>query len=309
MIPTDVKVDPNPNNWIAKARKSYSMCYDGCNDCHDLAVPYRACQDTTRLDIQGIACDASQMWNWANDKYPQECLEALGKLFKSDALADMKQSLKEQFAMVGLCVLLGSLAALLIYYIWPRHRKAASTHLPNRSPRVSRRTRPPSYSQGGMALTSPRSLIAAAYLTTGVHGFACYGRGTHDQYFSNANKTISGLIHGWVSDCQNESMQCGETCTWHHSPYFWSPAVIPACTTNWCNHERETASPKSYVLAASRLVEHCGFSLVNSRSHDVPLRIPNPKIERDMWVKISVDKFNVTEETDPAVRCLYEIFQ
>jgi hypothetical protein len=258
------------------------------------------------------------MWNWGAAKYPPECVETIGRIYKAGALASLKTSFRQRLAVLLFCAAVGVITSLIVYYMWPKHRRPRQGGFPPgnfvpcgnyrhgsgcRCSRASRTSRSTSWYS---AATGPRAL-ALAYLTTGAHAFACYGRGTHDQYFTNPNNTISGLIHGWVSDCQNESMECGQNCEWHHSPYSWSPALIPSCSTNWCNHEKETASPKSYVLAASKLVEQCGFSLVNAISHDVEMRIPNPKIERDMWVKISVNKFNVTEETDLGVLCLYDI--
>ncbi len=40
---------------------------------------------------------------------------------------------------------------------------------------------------------------------------------------------------------------------------------------------------------------------------EVSLRIANPLLEKNWRVKISVNRYNVTDVTDPSVMCLWDI--
>ena len=54
-------------------------------------------------------------------------------------------------------------------------------------------------------------------------------------------------------------------------------------------------------------VESCGFKSVDAVEGDVNLRVANALIERNWWVKISVNTYNLTDETDLSVVCLHAI--
>ncbi|EKD18387.1 hypothetical protein MBM_03380 [Drepanopeziza brunnea f. sp. 'multigermtubi' MB_m1] len=52
---------------------------------------YKACQKTASAVVSGVDCNGARMWNCL-DRYPTECLEALGNIYKSEALAAKKQT-------------------------------------------------------------------------------------------------------------------------------------------------------------------------------------------------------------------------
>ena len=56
-------------------------------------------------------------------------------------------------------------------------------------------------------------------------------------------------------------------------------------------------------------VRACGFELVDAVDAvdgDVNMRVANPLIEKEWWVRVSVNKFNLTDVTDPSIFCLYD---
>jgi hypothetical protein len=61
-----------------------------------------------------------------------------------------------------------------------------------------------------------------------------------------------------------------------------------------------------YVNAAFGHVKACGFESVDAVDGEVNMRVANPLIEKKWWVKISVNKFNLTDVTDPSIFCLHD---
>lgn len=53
----------------------------------------------------------------------------------------------------------------------------------------------------------------------------------------------------------------------------------------------------------------CGFELVGGVKGEAGVRIANPLIEREWWVTIRVNGYNLTSstETDASIRCLNDI--
>jgi hypothetical protein len=75
-----------------------------------------------------------------------------------------------------------------------------------------------------------------------------------------------------------------------------------------------TREPRQYVQDLVPMVTACGFDMVDGEGlesvpEDVRLRVANPGIEKNWWVKISVNGYNVTnaEETDERVWCLWRL--
>jgi hypothetical protein len=79
----------SPNHWIHLARtQAYGLCYDGCGDsCLYPSIIADACYMTTKVNLSSsnLICDASKIWFWA-ERYPIPCLEAVGQIYKANAL-------------------------------------------------------------------------------------------------------------------------------------------------------------------------------------------------------------------------------
>ncbi|KAK0115518.1 hypothetical protein ONS95_000204 [Cadophora gregata] len=311
----NAQVSSNPSVWIQKAREDgYGACYDGCDDCHDVNFAYDACEKTARAIVPGINCNGILMWNWA-DRYPMECLKALGVIYKAEALTRRKQTYRNQLAVIILTVLAGVLGAVLIYYLWGRwfpaqpqpQRWAAApppyTYSPQ-SRRTTRRKKWPFFW---------RTATTTSFFTTS-HAYPCWGFSpSATQYFTSTNTSvsppISGLIHGWSSSCHQESYVCGSTCTVSGSSSS-NGGSSTTCTPETCYRDDEDETPTFFVNWTVPRVEGCGFRLVDAGevASEVAMRVGNPLLERNWRVKISVSRFNGTDgRTEDAVWCLWDI--
>jgi hypothetical protein len=135
-------------------------------------------------------------------------------------------------------------------------------------------------------------------------GYACYGHGSDaNQYFTNTNQTFYGVVHGWVSDCYDQSYVCGQSCSSSNS----GSGSTMSCTPIWCTEVEVDRTPRDYVTTAAAKVASCGFSLVSGVPNDPTVRIANALIERNLWVKVSVNALNITNSTDPSIVCLHNI--
>ena len=315
----NAKVSEDPWKWMQIARaEAYDACYYGCNDCGNTNFAYNACKMTARANVTGVICDGNLMWNWAS-RYPIECLEAVGKIYKAEALRKLKQTYRNRLAIIILTVLAGIIGAVITYKIWSctvarcqararsrpssspsRYRTAAEE--PSSPPYFPPRMRGGGRSAGRIALitTTLASIVSRsrAYPCTGYDPKA-------NQYFINADKTLYGVVHGWFSNCYDYKCRCNTVCwdmgsdrSWYSS-WKWCSTTCSTCT-------KSNVAPIKYVKAALGHVTACGFELVNAVDGDVNMRVANPLIEKEWWVKISVNKFNLTDVTDPSIFCLYD---
>jgi len=78
------------------------------------------------------------------------------------------------------------------------------------------------------------------------------------------------------------------------------------CSTTCSTCTTSNAAPIEYVNATLGDIKACGFELVDALDGDVNMRVANPLIEKKWWVKISVNKFNLTDVTDPSIFCLHD---
>ena len=193
--------------------------------------------------------------------------------------------------------------------IWPRF-------LPIKSP--ASWPAPPSYYQSAAA--RPRSkpkfkqrrrqwpafwrTAATASMIPTAHAYACWGYSPKsNQYFTSPTTNISGVIHGWTSDCYTETVQCGQSCSGGDP----TTGAGQTCTPTYCTYVYENSSPSYYVNYAAQRVRACGFHLVDNVPQEVSLlRVGNPLFERNWRVKVSVSQYNVSDVTDPSVWCLYD---
>jgi hypothetical protein len=245
-------------------------------------------------------CDARDIWFWA-DRYPSHCLEAVSKIFENDAVWRRQLWLRSLY-------LLSLVFGVLAYWVtclgfewlvrtYERRRRRAVT--------VRRE-------DGGIRapLLPPSAVLAIVLiLTILVNPAVAYPCPSYyppyDRRFANANGTVFGVIHGWLSDCFDETYECGKSCT--TSP---SGGEV-TCTPISCTRSKPYMLPMDFVDRAAWRVKKCGFRFVDAVPGVVDRRIPKPSIEEKLWVKIAVNKFNSTdggeEKWDDGVRCLYEI--
>ncbi|KAK4457274.1 hypothetical protein QBC42DRAFT_163856, partial [Cladorrhinum samala] len=318
------RVHNDQAKWKAAARSQvYEACYFGCNDCSDPNYAWNACQISARVAVQGVICDANKMWNWANaDRYPDACLVEAGKILAADALKKLKKDYSGRYGLVTLTVLGGLGVGYLIYYLLRKFfgpkKETADTKDSSDSRRSSTSSRSSRASSGPRlsgVLTSAISIAASAH---SADAYACTGRSAaHDQHFvslatvpgTNAPR-ISGVIHGWFSDCQDKKdckQKCKTTCK---RGIISARSCKQSCKKNCKSKTKEIKKPKDYVDDVVARVTGCGFKLADSVGpQTVFARVGNPKIEKDLWVRVSVSGFNVTTaaRTDREVECLYGI--
>ncbi|KAG4429170.1 hypothetical protein IFR05_015346 [Cadophora sp. M221] len=311
-IIASVHVSSNPAHWIERARdEAYSVCYDGCYDCLNVGMIEKACRLTAIVEVPRVICDASQLWTWDEvSKYPVECLVAVGNIYKEDELA-WKRFWYKPLYLVALAV-----AALIGFFVFdittrilescqafepspPRHQAiAAPSTRPQILTRKLRNVKTPLLATAILLLALPSPVL----------GYACTSQPAYNALFSNPDDSIYGVIHGWLSSCHDENYSCGETCT--SSP----SSGQKSCDTIYCSQERTARSPRYYVNQAAELVIDCGFRLVDFVPGVVDRRVPNPRIEGNLWVKVSVNRFNGTNSgremgLDGMVKCLYSIVE
>lgn len=312
----NAKVSPDPRKWMQIARtEAYDACYYGCNDCGRTDWAYNACKMTARANVTGVICDGNLMWNWAA-RYPTECLEAVGELYKAEALRKLKQTYRNQLALIILTVLAGIIGAVITCKIWsctaarcqarPRSRPSSG---PSRYQAADNEPSPPPHfpprMRGGAGRSAGRiALITTAFasIVSRSRAYPCTGHGPiADQYFINANKTLYGVVHGWLSDCYDYTCGCTTFC-WG----MGGDSCGRSCSTTCSTCTASNTAPIKYVNAILGHVKACGFELMDVVDGGVNMRVANPLIEKKWWVKISVNKFNLTDVTDPSIFCLHD---
>lgn len=146
---------------------------------------------------------------------------------------------------------------------------------------------------------------AVGCLVGSVQGYACTGYDpSANQYFQLAERNVTGLIHGWFSDCYDYSYLCGQSCTTTTSS---TGSSSTSCSPRYCFATASDQTPQYYVAQMASLVEGCGFNLVATANLSPPQRVANALLERNHRVKISVNQFNTSGTTDSAVACLHNL--
>ncbi|KAH7312794.1 hypothetical protein BKA65DRAFT_516676 [Rhexocercosporidium sp. MPI-PUGE-AT-0058] len=308
-IIASVHVSSDPTYWMERARnEAYGICYDGCYDCLNPSVIETACRLTAIVEVPGVICDFSQIWTWDGaSKYPEKCLVAVGDIYKEDALA------WKRFWYKPLYLLAFSAAAWIGFNSFHLSRGVLDKYRAFEYPPRYQRIETPS--PGPLISTRKSSNVKIPLLATAivllalpspVLGYTCTSQPAYNALFSNADDTIYGVIHGWLSSCYEESYSCGETCTSSGS------LGDRSCDTIYCGQERTAKAPRHYVNQAAERVVDCGFRMVDFVPGVVDRRIPNPRIEGKLWVKLAVNRFNGTDSggesrVDEMVKCLYDI--
>ncbi|KAJ9138298.1 hypothetical protein NKR19_g7889 [Coniochaeta hoffmannii] len=303
----------NDQHWVERARvEAYGVCYDGCNDCLDVGKIEAACRMTATVQLSSVVCDASRMWFWA-DRYPTECLQAVGGIYKEQDLSWKRWKLRSLYFLAAVTLA----PAFAIYKAadwsvkWRQHHyQGRARHRHRDGPRESAST--PLL----RATTVSTALVSMLLFSTSVQGYACANwHPVHNQPFvSTTDPSLFGNIHGWLSDCYIERYACGgggERCGSSSSDDDDDKGgTTCTTTTHWCDRERADASPGDFVRGAAGLVSRCGFKMVDIVPGVVDRRIANPRIEGELWVKVSVNRFNGSEGgVDGQVLCLSEIVE
>lgn len=293
-IINSVRVSGDAAYWQNIARvQAYGVCYNGCDDCLDVGSIATACRMTRKIEVQGMVCDANKMWFWADEeKFPVECLDAVGILYHRDQLERKRWWFKGLYVFVSASLGVGWAVYVGVLAIWSpltefgrRRRVTGNPHPSSRTPLLA-------------------AAIVALAMPAQVMGYRCISQfPARDQLFSNQDQTIYGVIHGWLSDCYDYTYSCGESC----STTTYASSYDKRCDTNYCTEPRPKKTPGAYVREAQALVKDCGFVMVDTVPGIVTKRIPNPMIEGVLNVKIAVNRFNNTEGLDKEVKCLYEM--
>jgi len=278
------------------------------------------------------------------DRYPLECLAAVGEFFKSDALDALRKSYRNQLAIIILTVLGGLVGGVVTHAVWSsctEHRKTRALAWGNRfgAPKWPRIFTAPAWrtKRGNATTGGGRGRRARALATwflalfaasrpgaggvPGAAAYSCTGHDpVHDQYFVNGNRTLFGVVHGWFSNCYDVTV-CTQSCSTSCSggggggggPFGSGGGGGMSCSTScspscWTETYSDRA-PAAYVGDVLPRVRDCGFALVDQVEGDVSLRVANAGIEKHWWLSIRVNGYNVTDvrDTDDAVLCLHAI--
>ncbi|KAB5581032.1 hypothetical protein GE09DRAFT_460145 [Coniochaeta sp. 2T2.1] len=304
-------------HWVSRARhEAYGVCYDGCDDdCLDVGKIEDACAVTAEPQIPDFICDASKMWFWA-DRYPDECLLAVGALFKEKELRGKRFRLRFLYLLTALAALAGYGAYKGVDYLAPR---VGAYRRRRREARAAARGR---HEDDGRRTSATTPLLRATTATTAlvsvllfsvnvVEAYPCTSHhAVYNQPFvSISDPTLFGNIHGWLSNCYTERYACGETCEDddNHDCGDEKGHTRRKCTTDYCDRERADTSPAEYVRRAGELVKGCGFKMVDYVPGVVDRRIANPRIEGTLWARIGVNRYNGSEGVERGVRCLGDV--
>ncbi|KAK4642865.1 LOW QUALITY PROTEIN: hypothetical protein QC761_401255 [Podospora bellae-mahoneyi] len=170
--------------------------------------------------------------------------------------------------------------------------RASSTHSAQRIPTPPTFDLPrPSSSRVSScsSSSSPRlsTLIGAALTitTSGASASICIRDQPWTQHFitsspSLTQKTITGTIHGWFSECY-QIQKCKQKCRWSCS----GSSCGNKCSKECHMEDRTKKEPKVFVDAVVPMVAKCGFKMVDtlSGSETPTVRVANGGIERGLY--------------------------
>lgn len=310
--------------WKRKARNDvYDACYHGCTSCNDPEFAFKACQLSARAIVKGITCDGNLMWNWRDsDRYPDACLSAIANILMGDELDRLKQSYRNQYGLIALTVVAGVLTGFLVWKLLRcatlsrDQRRAELSSLKGTGKKLGK-SKPAKRAgkKGGKKLfTGLLGLFSAARGARAADSYPCAGRDpAWHQFFASPNDggQIAGVVHGWFSQCRDKQdctkSSCKNTCTTNASG---SRTCSTKCTTTCKTVVVVERVPKDFVDQVVPKIKACGF-----QTRDAPdgkqlgTRVGNAGIEKNYWVRISVNGLNVTrgDQTDKMVMCLHGI--
>ncbi|KAI5922585.1 hypothetical protein F4810DRAFT_720965 [Camillea tinctor] len=305
---SEAKVSSDPQVWMQEAKtKDYDSCYLGCNNCRDPEFAYNACIRTSEIHPQNSStiCDGRKMWNWA-ERYPEECLMARGEFYRLQALDGLKKSYSGQYALIILTVFAGIMGAGTVHMIWSRIIAS------NRRRVEEMRQAWPGWQNNRVRVRTriPFKLSLAVFAMMfgcPINAYVCVGHDKpHNAYFANANNTIFVQAYGWFSNCYDWT-SCTPICT--DICYGNGGSCQQMCTTPCTTFTAKDRRPEDYVNLITPRIKNCGFRPVFGPREATDLRLANPGLEKNWWVQLNVNRYNVTNptETDPEIICLHDI--
>ncbi|KAK4442201.1 hypothetical protein QBC34DRAFT_364145 [Podospora aff. communis PSN243] len=320
-------VDGDLAHWKRKAHYDvYDACYNGCTSCDDPNFAFNACKTTAQAIVKGVVCDGNLMWNWrVEHRYPDPCLSAVATILMGEALERLKQSYRNQYGLIALTVVAGLLAGLLVYKLvrcaamTPAQRRADRSSLAQSAKKLAKsaaKARRAGKSSGGggggkKLFTALLGLLGASRGAKAANIYPCAGREpAWYQFFATPDGAIAGVVHGWFSECRDRrdcTKSCRNVCSTNSSG---SRTCKEKCTENCKTVVTVERTPKVFVERVVPKVKACGFQMRDAPDgKQLATRVGNAGIERNHWVRISVNGLNVTraDETDKAVMCLHGI--
>ncbi|KFY38623.1 hypothetical protein V494_04287 [Pseudogymnoascus sp. VKM F-4513 (FW-928)] len=293
--------------WMHVARRKYDACYYGCHDCSNPSHAYDACAETAKINITKVICDGNVMWNWKH-RYPVQCLGEMADICKRDMFKESRRNHLKRLGWLVFTILAGIVGGLTVYFILKcfisahrrrKDRKARQARAGSFQARSYDEPPPPpptSWENGATESknqpqpppkTSKKWLRRVLFFGTmtalpnQAAAYPCTGYDYNfNQYFVDANRTTFGVVHGWLSNCYR-----------------------------YGRRTHTDVTPREFVSYIVPRVTDCGFELADAVEGNTNLRIANALIEKEWWVKISVNEYNSTStrETDQSIQCLHDI--
>ncbi|KAK0617501.1 hypothetical protein B0T14DRAFT_271018 [Immersiella caudata] len=326
-------VDGDLEHWKRKAHYDvYDACYNGCTSCDDPNFAFNACKTTAQAIVKGVNCDGNLMWNWrVEHRYPDACLSAVAVILMGEALERLKQSYRRQYGLIALTVVAGLVAGLLVYKLvryatmTPSQRRAKHSDLGQSAKKFGKsaakaaakgaaRSRRSGGGGGGSSkkiFGALLGLLAAPRGAKAVTLYPCTGLDpAWYQFFASPDGAIAGVVHGWFSECRDRRdchKTCKNVCTTNSSG---TRTCKDKCTDSCKTVVVTERPPKVFVERMMPKVRACGFQMRDAPDgKQLATRIGNAGIEKNYWVRISVNGLNVTkaDQTDKMVMCLHGI--
>lgn len=299
----------------------YDHCYKDFEYSHDLERALNACKRTSQITVADTVCDGNVMWTW-RDRYPEVCLQALGKDLWPQAFAQLKKEYRTFYGLFVVTAFAGIVIYKIVVSTWEPMIRRLSNHVVKVAERAqaAEQELPAHNAVLGRNLGRRRflpwywcaQLLFVANLVGSSHAFPCWrsdlGADARLNFVSVKNESFWGQIHGWTLNCEEMRYVCGRNCSWETDV---DGNGHQNCTEKWCSKTVEVLMPDYYVMQVIDSVEACGFRRVKSGSTQYVeshlFRIVNPMLEKNKWVSISMEKLNLTGVTDPSIMCLWEI--
>ncbi|KAK0643965.1 hypothetical protein B0T16DRAFT_447771 [Cercophora newfieldiana] len=312
-------VDGDLAHWKRKAQYDvYDACYQGCTSCDDPNFAFNACKMTAQAVVKGANCDGNAMWNWrVEHRYPDACLGAVAKILMGEALESLKKSYRGQYGLLALTIIGGLIAGFITFKLLrcatmaPAERRATKSSFGKSAKNIAKASGKRAGTTNGKKLFTVLLGLFSARGARAVVNYPCAGRDpAWFQFFQSPDLKIGGVVHGWFSECHDKQechKKCKNTCTTNSSGVRTCKDTCHDECTKVVVVGRE---PRVFVDRVTPKVRACGFQLKDEPDgKQLVARIGNAGIEKNHWVKISVNGFNVTDpnKTDEMIMCLHRI--
>ncbi|GAW14366.1 hypothetical protein ANO14919_037680 [Xylariales sp. No.14919] len=308
-------VSSNPQVWMNQTRiEDYEPCYEGCNDCSDPELSYKACLRTAAIESgdPNITCDGTKIWFWL-DRYPPACLRVRGEHYRNIALKKMEQDIK--LRSIILAITFGLIGAKIAYQVWKyrmkRRAEAREGHWPGWRLRERTTHRCRSVKRVTIGLLTMLSGRASARMCI-KHG------GIANELLKNGNESIWVHVHSAFGECYDRRechryWDCGDSSCEGSPSLKCDPCTDASCrppSAELCfNHTHVPRAAQEFVNEILPEMMHCGFRLQEDFEPFPRVRLANPGFEMNWFVRVEVSGFNVTNpwELDEEIICLHSI--